>query len=109
MDNQKNESCIVACKASVEACETCSTENKDVAGKEQSVKLCIAAKDACNELLAASKTGVNLDSLYKKCEAACTASAMECEKHTDCKHCKASAEASRKCAAACKAMLTAAA
>ena len=76
---------------------------------EFSVKLCIASADACKALVAASKTGSNLDALIKKCHDACNASATECEKHSDMKHCKECADACRKCAAECKAMLTVAA
>lgn len=73
---------------------------------EHSVKLCIACVDACNALVAASKTNANLDALCKKCEDACNACATECAKHSDMKHCKDCADSCRKCAAECKAMLT---
>jgi hypothetical protein len=73
---------------------------------EHSVKLCIACVDACNALVAASKTNANLDALCKKCEDACNACATECAKHSDMKHCKDCADACRKCAVECKAMLT---
>lgn len=72
---------------------------------EHSVELCIACADACNALIAASKTDANLDALCKKCEEACNACATECDKHSDMKHCKTCADACRKCAAECKAML----
>jgi len=109
MENNKMESCIAACQTCADACESCATENKGKAGKENAVKLGMTCKDACNELIAASKTDVNLDALYKKCEDACNACATECGKHTDCDHSMTCAEACRKCAAECKAMLSKAA
>ncbi|MDQ3140616.1 MAG: four-helix bundle copper-binding protein [Bacteroidota bacterium] len=106
MENKIIESCIAACQTCVDTCETCSTENNGKAGMENSVKLCIACKDACNELINASKNNANnLDALCKKCEDACIACATECAKHTDMHHCKVCADACNKCAAECKAML----
>jgi len=106
MENKKIESCIAACEVCVDTCETCSTENNGKAGMEISVKLCIACKDACNELINASKNNAkNLNELCKKCEDACIACATECEKHSDKQHCEECAEACNKCAAECKAML----
>lgn len=75
---------------------------------EHSEKLCIACAEACNALIAASKTDPNLDALCKKCEEACNACATECEKHAHMEHCKTCAEACRACAKACKEMLAAA-
>lgn len=76
---------------------------------EHSVKLCLACVDACDALVAASNTDANLESLCKKCEAACNACATECAKHTDMKHCMDCAAACRKCAEECIAMLAVAA
>jgi len=110
METKKIENCIAACQTCVDTCEICSTENKGKAGMEQSVKLCIACKDGCNNLIAASKSGsAYLDELCKKCEDACIACATECSKHTDMQHCKVCADACNKCAAECKAMLAVAA
>jgi len=108
MENKKIESCIVACEECVETCETCSMKNEGMAGMEISVKLCIACKDACNDLIDASKNNAkNLNLLCKKCEDACIDCATECEKHADMQHCKECADACNRCAAECKAMLTA--
>jgi len=77
---------------------------------EISVKLCLACKDACSELIMASKNGsTNLNALCKKCSDACVACADECAKHTDMHHCKVCADACNKCAIACKNMLKVAA
>lgn len=110
MENTNIESCIAACEKCVITCETCSTENKEKAGMENSVELCIACRDACNDLIAASKNNAsNLDELCKKCEEACIACATECAKNTDMENCKECADACNKCAAECKAMLAVAA
>lgn len=105
MESKKNQNCIEASKKCIEACETCSTENKGKAGMEQSVKLCLASAEACKALIAASKTNSNLETYYKKCVDACTASSTECAKHTEMEHCKKCSEACKKCATECKAML----
>ena len=39
------ESCIAACQTWVDACKTCSTENKGNAEMENSLKLCIFKND----------------------------------------------------------------
>ncbi len=106
MENKKNQTCIDACKKCADACGTWSTKNKGKAGMEQSVKLSIACVDACNALVAASKTHANLDALAKKCQDACNACATECSKHSDMEHGKSCVDACRKCASECKAMLT---
>ncbi len=106
MDNRTIESCIAACKKCVDTCETCSTENKGKAGMENSVILCLACKDVCNELITASEnSATNLDALITKCEAACIACATECAKHTDMHNCIKCADACNKCAAECKFLL----
>ena len=107
MENKKNANLIAACQKSVETCESCSTSNKDVAGMENIVKLSIACKNICNEVLAAIKnSSKNLNILYKKCDDACTACAKECEKHAENLQCKACADACNKCATECKLMLS---
>jgi hypothetical protein len=106
MDNQKLKNCIDACQTVVKEAKSCTTECcKGKPGMEQCEKLCAATTEACNNLITASKTTSILDSLYKKCEEACNACAVECEKHKNLDHCKKCAEACRKCATECKNML----
>lgn len=110
MENKEIESCISACEKCVDICESCSTGNKGKPGMEHSVELCIACKDACNELIIASRiNAVDLDALCKKCEAACIDCATECLKYIDMDHCRKCAEVCNKCATECKAMLAVAA
>jgi hypothetical protein len=105
MENQKIENCIDACQICTDECQTCASECNEQSGMEQCEKLSLACVDACNNLIAASKTSTDLDALYNTCEDACNACATECEKHTDMEHCTVCAEACRKCANECRNML----
>jgi hypothetical protein len=110
MSHKKYNECIDACNDCAAACEHCATacgHEKDAQMNAKCVELDRYCADMCRMAAAfLARADEHTLEFVKKfvglCAEACTACAVECEKHTHLDHCKECATACRQCAAECE-------
>ena len=103
----------LACEQSCTACADASLAEEDVTDMRRCIRLCLDCADVCNAtgrvmsrqtdfLAATAKAQVS------SCRELCTASAEECERHSQHhEHCRICAETCRRCESACASLLEA--
>jgi len=93
--------CAVECNHCAMAC----LDEPDVKMMAACIKLNIDCTEMCRMLISfISRDSIHAKHLMKECAEICTASSLECDKHSKIDHCIECAVACRKCAEICTIM-----